>query len=62
MLAFDQVVSIPDQIEWCYPDGTVNNGQFQCPPVRYACARGDITMLSPNDTIPPPCEFSTYSW
>ena len=43
--------------EWCYLNGTVNNGQLQCPPVRYACARGAINMISPNDPIPPPCEF-----
>ena len=49
------------QTEWCYPDGTVNNGQLLCPPVKFACARGDIEMLSPTDPIPPPCEFHSYS-
>ena len=51
-----------DQTEWCYPDGTVNNGQLLCPPVRYACARGAITIISPNDPIPPPCELLKLSW
>ena len=44
------------QTEWCYPNGAVNNGQLLCPPIRYACARDDIDMISPNDPIPPPCE------
>ena len=49
------------QTEWCYPNGTVNNGQLQCPPVRYACARGEIDMLSPtDDPIPPSCELFIY--
>lgn len=47
------------QTEWCYPDGTVNNGQLLCPPVKFACARGDIEMLSPTDPIPPPLCDST---
>ena len=51
---------VKDRIEWCYPDGTVNNGNvmLQCPPIRYACARSDFDMLSPRrDPIPPPCKI-----
>lgn len=49
--------SVADQTEWCYTGGTVHNGQLQCPPLKYACARSTIHMLSPtDDPIPPPCE------
>ena len=45
------------ETEWCYPNGTVNNGQLRCPPIRYACARAEVDMLSPtDDPIPPPRE------
>ena len=47
-----------DQTEWCYPNGSVNNGGLECPPIRYACASSNIDMLSPtDDPIPPPCEL-----
>lgn len=49
------------QTEWCYPNGTVNNEQLQCPPARYACARGEVDMISPTDDIPPPCELCIHS-
>ena len=43
------------QVEWCYPDGLVSNGELQCPPIKYACASSTINMLSPRtDPIPPP--------
>ena len=46
------------QVEWCYPDGLVSNGELQCPPIKYACARSTINMLSPRtDPIPPPCKM-----
>jgi len=50
-------VIIVGQTEWCYPGGTVNNGQQQCPPANYACARSTADMIQVGDPLPPPCKL-----